>query len=145
MQLMLNRCYAPTWPKVCAAVSLSQMSAAVASSAASAVSADSQGKVVTLSYLAVIECKGNTYSGFLPDVPGCVAVGTSADDALIQLADAATEHLQLGLEYCELPPEAVTLQFIEEPDDSSGAPHDGSEVVKQATISVNVTIPRSLA
>lgn len=123
------------------------MSAAVASSAqaASAVGADSQGEVVTFQYLAVVECKGDTYSGFLPDVPGCVAAGTSADDTLIQLADAATEHLQLSIEYGELPPAAVTLHFTEEPDDSCGIHDDGSEVVKEAFISVKVTMPRSSA
>jgi len=44
-------------------------------------------------YLAVIEPSGRGWSGFVPDLPGCVATGRSAKQARRRLAAAIRLHL----------------------------------------------------
>ena len=45
-------------------------------------------------YPVVIEPTSTGFSAYSPDVPGCVAVGDTADETRIHLRDALSEHFQ---------------------------------------------------
>ena len=47
-----------------------------------------------LIYTAVVEKAPANYSAYLPDVPGCVATGQSAEEALKNLRQALAFHLE---------------------------------------------------
>lgn len=46
------------------------------------------------SYVAVVERAGENYSAYLPDVPGCGSTGATAEEALRNLREALTFHLE---------------------------------------------------
>lgn len=48
-----------------------------------------------MKYLIIIEKTGNGYSAYLPDVPGCVAAGKTADEVKKNIAGALTMHLEV--------------------------------------------------
>jgi len=56
------------------------------------------------SYTIIVE-KGETgFGAYAPDMPGCVAVGESVDEALKEMADAIEFHLEgLRAEGFEIP------------------------------------------
>ena len=45
-------------------------------------------------YLVVIEKTENNYSGYLPDVPGCVTTGESPEETLRNMREALELHFQ---------------------------------------------------
>lgn len=45
-------------------------------------------------YLSIIEKVDDSFSAYLPDVPGCVAAGTSQEEAVENLRAALQIHLQ---------------------------------------------------
>jgi len=45
-------------------------------------------------YAIVIEKADNNYSAYVPDVPGCIATGATADEVKQRLADALEFHLE---------------------------------------------------
>jgi predicted RNase H-like HicB family nuclease len=53
-------------------------------------------------YVTVIEKAGSNYSGYLPDLPGCVATGRTAAIVERRLREAAYMHLE-GLREDGLP------------------------------------------
>jgi predicted RNase H-like HicB family nuclease len=60
-----------------------------------------------MEYLVVIEKAENNYSAYLPDLPGCVATGTTPAETKEQLAKAVDMHLK-GMEEDGLPIPAPT-------------------------------------
>ena len=44
-------------------------------------------------YAIVIEKAGNNYSGYVPDLPGCVATGSTVEDTESVLREAIEFHL----------------------------------------------------
>ena len=60
-------------------------------------------------YAVVIEKAENNYSAYIPDVPGCVAVGTTIEEVRQILAEALVSHLELMREAGEPIPEASTV------------------------------------
>lgn len=50
-----------------------------------------------MKYLVVIEPAGGNYSGWVPDLPGCIATGKSAAQTRRRLATAIALHLD-GIE-----------------------------------------------
>ena len=44
-------------------------------------------------YAVVIERAGENYSAYVPDLPGCVAIGDSLAEAKSQIARAMKQHL----------------------------------------------------
>ena len=44
-------------------------------------------------YTVVIEDAGDNWSAYVPDLPGCVAVGGSADEALESIREAIALHV----------------------------------------------------
>ncbi|MBO6640378.1 MAG: type II toxin-antitoxin system HicB family antitoxin [Roseitalea sp.] len=53
-------------------------------------------------YAIVIEDAGENYSAFVPDLPGCVAIGRTADEAKAETAAAIRFHID-GLSEDGLP------------------------------------------
>lgn len=45
-----------------------------------------------MKYLVLIEKTSNNYSGYLPDVPGCVTVGHSIEEVRENMVEALTLH-----------------------------------------------------
>ena len=45
-------------------------------------------------YAVVIENAGNNYSAYVPDLPGCVAVGESRDQAMQLVREAVQMHIE---------------------------------------------------
>lgn len=65
-------------------------------------------------YAIVIEKSGANFSAYVPDLPGCVATGDTADEAKANIAEAVKFHLE-GLREDGLPtpsPETITT-YIE--------------------------------
>ena len=60
-------------------------------------------------YLVVIEGSGESYSGFAPDIPGCVAAGESPDDVERLMKEAIPLHLESLAAHGETIPAAQTL------------------------------------
>jgi predicted RNase H-like HicB family nuclease len=50
-----------------------------------------------MKYVLIIEDTGNNFSAFSPDLPGCIATGSSVEETLQEWKDAASFHLE-GLE-----------------------------------------------
>jgi predicted RNase H-like HicB family nuclease len=64
-----------------------------------------------LHYLAVIEKGPNNYSGFFPDVPGCVAAGHTIEETMQLLQEALQFHLESMLEDGEELPKPNTWLY----------------------------------
>lgn len=67
-------------------------------------------------YAVVIERAGPNYSAYVPDLPGCVATGGTADEARANILAALRLHLD-GLREDGLPipsPQAVTTYIEDE-------------------------------
>ena len=47
-----------------------------------------------MEYLVVIEKAENNYSGYLPDLPGCVATGDTLEEVMDAIQKAVQMHLQ---------------------------------------------------
>ncbi len=65
-------------------------------------------------YAVVIEKAGDNYSGYVPDLPGCIATGETVAAVQRELRDAIRFHIE-GLEadgLAALPPSAVA-EYIE--------------------------------
>ena len=45
-------------------------------------------------YLVVIENAGSNYSAYSPDLPGCVATGTTPDETKRNMAEAIEFHIE---------------------------------------------------
>lgn len=53
-------------------------------------------------YAIVIEAAGSNYSAYVPDLPGCVATGSTVEEAEEQIREAIEFHLE-GLRADNLP------------------------------------------
>ena len=62
-----------------------------------------------MKYLAIIEQGPTGFGVYLPDLPGCVAVGDTREEALALIADALQDHLELMAEHGETIPEPVSV------------------------------------
>lgn len=47
-----------------------------------------------LQYIVVIERGSTSYGAYVPDIPGCVAVGETREEALILIKEAIKFHLE---------------------------------------------------
>ena len=70
-----------------------------------------------MKYAVIIEAGERNYSAYVPDVPGCVATGTTLEDVERNIREAMAFHLE-GMKLEGLPiPEPTTLcAYIEVPD-----------------------------
>lgn len=65
-------------------------------------------------YLIVIEPTATGFSAYSPDVPGCVATGTTREDAEREMRDAIAFHLDgLRQEGAELPDPRSSSAYVE--------------------------------
>jgi predicted RNase H-like HicB family nuclease len=70
-----------------------------------------------MKYTVIIEAGERNYSAYVPDVPGCVATGTTLEDVERNIREAMAFHLE-GMKLEGLPiPEPTTLcAYVEVPD-----------------------------
>jgi predicted RNase H-like HicB family nuclease len=47
-----------------------------------------------MSYLVVIERRDNSFGAYVPDLPGCVAVGETEEEALRLVREAIALHIE---------------------------------------------------
>jgi len=69
---------------------------------------------MTNNYLVVYaKYKGSNFSGFAPDVPGCVSAGDTLDEMEAMMREALESHLELLAERSESIPEpkAINVDF----------------------------------
>lgn len=69
-----------------------------------------------MSYVAVVERAGDNYSAYLPDVPGCISTGRTAQEALRRLSQALAFHLDGLREDGMEPPLPLAIAQQIEPD-----------------------------
>jgi len=60
-------------------------------------------------YAIVIERAGNNFSGYVPDLPGCVAAGATVEETEAELLAAIQFHLEGLREDGVAPPAAETI------------------------------------
>ena len=60
------------------------------------------------SYAVIIEGSGESYSGYVPDLPGCVATGGSIDEVEVLIREAVVMHIESLRHHGEEVPEATT-------------------------------------
>jgi len=65
-------------------------------------------------YLVVVEKTENNYSAYVPDLPGCIATGATAEDVQQNIREAIAMHMK-GLREDGLPVPATQTQaeFVE--------------------------------
>ena len=65
-------------------------------------------------YMVILEKGATSYGAYVPDLPGCVAVGETKDEAIRLIQEAIEFHLE-GLQEDGLPiPESSsTVEFVE--------------------------------
>ena len=54
-----------------------------------------------MKYLAIIEQGPTSFGAYLPDLPGCVAVGDTRGEAIALITDAVKYHVELMAEHGE--------------------------------------------
>ena len=63
-----------------------------------------------MTYTAVIDKTGNGYSGYVPDLPGCIAARDTREETQTLIQEAVTYHLEVLRESGETVPEPQTTQ-----------------------------------
>lgn len=70
-------------------------------------------------FLVVIEQAGKNYSAFSPDLPGCVATGSSRDEAEQNIREALQLRLRgLAEENLPIPQPQATAEYVTVEDES---------------------------
>ena len=65
-------------------------------------------------YPVIIEATGTGYSAYSPDVPGCVAVGDTAEETRQSFQEALTSHFEVMREIGEPIPEPhASVDYVE--------------------------------
>jgi predicted RNase H-like HicB family nuclease len=65
-------------------------------------------------YAVVIENAGSNYSAYVPDLPGCVATGSTLDEAEVAIREAILFHLDgLRADGSPIPPPSSKVEYIE--------------------------------
>lgn len=69
-----------------------------------------------MEYAVVIERGENNFGAYVPDLPGCVAVGDTEEEVVRLMGEAIELHLEAMREDGDDVPESVTrIQYIEVP------------------------------
>lgn len=67
-------------------------------------------------YMVVIEKGPSSYGAFVPDLPGCIAVGETEAEALALIEEAIQLHLEdMKAGGLQIPPPASKSTFVEVP------------------------------
>ena len=65
-------------------------------------------------YAIVIEKAEGNYSAYVPDLPGCVATGATAEEAEAQIREAIEFHLDgLREDGSPIPPPASRVEYVD--------------------------------
>ena len=65
-------------------------------------------------YVVVIEGEGDSFSAYVPDLPGCVAVGDSADEVRQLMQEAIPLHIEsLRAHGDPVPPPQSQADYVE--------------------------------
>jgi predicted RNase H-like HicB family nuclease len=65
-------------------------------------------------YATIVEKTTSNYSAYVPDLPGCIATGTSIEEVLSQIQSAISFHLEgLQLEGLPIPEPTTVCEYIE--------------------------------
>ncbi len=65
-------------------------------------------------YVIIVEKAGNNYSAFCPDLPGCIATGSTVDETVEMMKEAIKLHIEeLKKEGLELPEPTTTAVSVE--------------------------------
>ena len=65
-------------------------------------------------YAIVIEAAGSNYSAYVPDLPGCVATGSSVEEAEEKIREAVEFHLEgLRAENLPIPKASSRVDYVE--------------------------------
>lgn len=65
-------------------------------------------------YTIIVEKAGSNYSAYCPDLPGCIATGTSVDETIKRMKNAIEFHIEgLKKEGLEIPKPSVKARSIE--------------------------------
>ncbi len=68
-------------------------------------------------YAVVIEAADGNYSAYVPDLPGCVAVGDTVDEVEEMIREAIAFHLEgMQLNGENIPQPSSIYQYVEIPD-----------------------------
>lgn len=67
-----------------------------------------------MKYMVIIEKGDSSYGAYVPDLPGCVAVGETQEDVLDLIHDAIEFHLEgLREEGASIPSPRSNVEFVE--------------------------------
>ena len=72
-------------------------------------------------YTVVIESSPNNYAAYVPDLPGCVATGSTREETLAEIREAITLHIESLREHGEPVPQPQTTTDVVEVAAASGA------------------------
>jgi predicted RNase H-like HicB family nuclease len=65
-------------------------------------------------YAIVIEAAGNNYSAYVPDLPGCVATGSTVQETEQAIREAIEFHLDgLRADNLPIPPASSRVDYVE--------------------------------
>ena len=65
-------------------------------------------------YAIVIESAGDNYSAYVPDIPGCVATGSTIEETESEIRDAIRFHLEgLRADDLPIPPASSRVDYVE--------------------------------
>ncbi|MDH5344422.1 MAG: type II toxin-antitoxin system HicB family antitoxin [Gammaproteobacteria bacterium] len=65
-------------------------------------------------YAIVIESADSNYSAYVPDLPGCVATGSTLEETELQIREAIEFHLEgLRADNLPIPPASSRVDYVE--------------------------------
>lgn len=65
-------------------------------------------------YAVVIEPAGSNFSAYVPDLPGCVATGSTIEDVETQMREAIAFHLEgLREDGMPIPPPSSQVEYLD--------------------------------
>jgi predicted RNase H-like HicB family nuclease len=65
-------------------------------------------------YAIVIETAGSNFSAYVPDLPGCIATGSTLEEAETQIREAIEFHLEgLRADGLPVPPPSSRVDYVE--------------------------------
>lgn len=67
-----------------------------------------------MKYAVVIEKAESNYSAYVPDLPGCVATGSTIEEAELQIREAIAFHLEgMRADGEPIPEPSSTIEYVE--------------------------------
>ncbi|MGB7291655.1 MAG: type II toxin-antitoxin system HicB family antitoxin [Thermodesulfobacteriota bacterium] len=67
-----------------------------------------------MKYIVIIERGENSYGAYVPDLPGCVAVGETKEEALQLIKEAIELHLEsMQEEGFSIPEPSSTVEYVQ--------------------------------